>query len=101
MTVLTNAKGLTLYSFAPDTPTKSVCNGSCAQYWPPVPGHVSLAPGVSGTLTTITRSDGKSQIRLQRASLLYTYVSDTAPGMARGNNLTLNGGVWHEVTVSG
>ena len=32
---------------------------------------------------------------------LYTYIGDTAPGQARGNNLNLNGGVWHEVTTSG
>ena len=37
-TVLTNAKGFTLYSFAPDTSTKSNCNGSCVTYWPPVKG---------------------------------------------------------------
>jgi hypothetical protein len=30
VTVLTNAEGFTLYSFAPDTPAKSNCNGSCA-----------------------------------------------------------------------
>jgi len=36
--VLTNAKGFTLYSFAPDTPTTSKCNGTCAQNWPPVTG---------------------------------------------------------------
>jgi hypothetical protein len=30
---------------------------------------------------------------------LYTYIADTAPGQARGNNLNLNGGLWHEVTV--
>lgn len=100
VTVLTNAKGLTLYSFAPDTPTKSVCNGSCAQYWPPVPGHVTAGPGVTGTITTIKRSDGSSQ-STYNGHPLYTYVSDTAPGMASGNNLNLNGGVWHEVTVSG
>jgi len=35
-TVLTNAKGFTLYSFAPDTPNISKCNGSCAHFWPPV-----------------------------------------------------------------
>src|SRR5580692_1490526 len=29
-TVLTNAKGFTLYSFAPDTPASSKCYGSCA-----------------------------------------------------------------------
>jgi predicted lipoprotein with Yx(FWY)xxD motif len=100
VTVLTNAKGLTLYWFAPDTATKSVCNGSCAAYWPPVPGHVSLAPGVSGTLTTITRSDGSSQAAYN-GHPLYTYVSDHSLGQATGNNLNINGGVWHEVTVSG
>jgi hypothetical protein len=31
---------------------------------------------------------------------LYTYIGDTAPGQARGNNLTLYGGLWHEVRVS-
>jgi predicted lipoprotein with Yx(FWY)xxD motif len=100
VTVLTNAKGFTLYSFAPDTSTKSVCNGSCAQYWPPVPGHVTAGPGVTGTLGTITRSDGSSQATYN-GHPLYTYVSDTAPGQANGNNLNLNGGLWHEVTVSG
>jgi predicted lipoprotein with Yx(FWY)xxD motif len=100
VTVLTNAKGFTLYWFAPDTPTKSVCNGSCAQYWPPVPGHATAGPGVTGTLGTITRSDGASQATYN-GHPLYTYVSDTAPGQANGNNLNLNGGLWHEVTVSG
>jgi predicted lipoprotein with Yx(FWY)xxD motif len=98
VTVLTNAKGLTLYWFAPDTSTKSVCNGSCAAYWPPVPGHVSLAPGVAGTLGTITRSDGSSQATYN-GHPLYTYVSDHSPGQASGNNLNINGGLWHEVTV--
>src|SRR5580693_5290636 len=37
-TVLTNANGFTLYSFAPDTPATSKCYGSCATYWPPVTG---------------------------------------------------------------
>jgi predicted lipoprotein with Yx(FWY)xxD motif len=40
-TVLTNAKGLTLYVFAPDPRNKSTCYGSCAVYWPPVAGPVS------------------------------------------------------------
>jgi predicted lipoprotein with Yx(FWY)xxD motif len=30
---------------------------------------------------------------------LYTYVGDTVPGQAFGNNLNLNGGLWHEMTV--
>ena len=100
VTVLTNAKGFTLYWFAPDTATRSVCNGSCAQYWPPVPGHVTEGPGVTGTLGTITRSDGSSQATYN-GHPLYTYVSDTAPGQANGNNLNVNGGLWHEIAVSG
>ena len=32
---------------------------------------------------------------------LYTYVIYTAPGQAKGNGLSLSGGVWHEVTISG
>jgi hypothetical protein len=32
---------------------------------------------------------------------LYTYAGDTAPGQAFGNNLNLNGGLWHEMTVHG
>jgi predicted lipoprotein with Yx(FWY)xxD motif len=97
--VLTNAKGFTLYSFAPDTPTKSNCNGACAKFWPPVKGAVS-ASGVKGTFGTIKRSDGSVQATFD-GHPLYTYVGDTAPGQAKGNGLNLSGGVWHEVTTSG
>jgi len=61
VTLLTNATGFTLYSFAPDTPSRSNCNGTCAGYWPPVTGTPAPGPGVTGTLGTITRSDGTTQ----------------------------------------
>jgi predicted lipoprotein with Yx(FWY)xxD motif len=99
-TVVTNAKGFTLYWFAPDTATKSNCNGSCAQYWPPVKGPATAGTGVTGTLATIKRADGSVQASWN-GHPLYTYVSDTAPGQAKGNGLNLSGGVWHEVTISG
>ena len=98
-TVLTNGKGFTLYSFAPDTATKSNCNGACAKYWPPVKGPAT-ASGVKGTFATIKRSDGSTQATFD-GHPLYTYVGDTAPGQAKGNGLNLSGGVWHEVTTSG
>jgi predicted lipoprotein with Yx(FWY)xxD motif len=100
VTVLTNAKGFTLYWFAPDTTTKSNCNGSCAAIWPPVKGPVTAGPGVTGKLGTITRSDGSTQATYN-GHPLYTYVADTAPGQAHGNGLNVNGGLWHEVTASG
>src|ERR1700735_4459597 len=99
-TVLTNAKGHTLYWFAPDTATKSNCNGSCAHFWPPVKGPAAAGHGVTGTLATIKRADGSVQATWD-GHPLYTYVGATAPGMAKGNGLNLSGGVWHEVTIAG
>jgi predicted lipoprotein with Yx(FWY)xxD motif len=98
--LLTDAKGLTLYWFAPDTPTKSACYGSCAAYWPPVTGAPSAGPGVTGTLGAITRTDGTTQATYD-GHPLYTYVGDSSPGQANGNNLNLNGGLWHEVPITG
>jgi len=100
VTVLTNAHGRTLYWFALDTPTTSACTGSCAAYWPPVTGSPKAGPGVTGTLSTIKRPDGAVQATYD-GHPLYTYIGDSGPRQARGNNLDLNGGLWHEVRVSG
>ena len=99
VTVLTSAKGFTLYSFAPDTPTRSNCNGTCAQNWPPVKGPAT-ASGVTGTFGTIKRSDGSAQATFD-GHPLYTFAGDTAPGQAKGNGLNAAGGLWHEITTSG
>ncbi len=100
VTVLTNAKGRTLYWFAPDTATRSVCYGTCAAYWPPVRGAVTADPGITGRLGTIARSDGSVQATYD-GHPLYTYVGDTGAGQANGNRLNLNGGLWYEVIPSG
>jgi predicted lipoprotein with Yx(FWY)xxD motif len=97
--VLANAKGLTLYWFAPDTSTKSACYGSCAQYWPPVAGSAHAGNGITGKFGTIRRTDGSLQ-ETYNGHPLYTYVGDSGPGQANGNNLDLNGGFWHEVVVT-
>jgi predicted lipoprotein with Yx(FWY)xxD motif len=99
VTVLTNAKGMTLYWFAPDTPTKSACYGSCAAYWPPVYGAQKAGPGVTGKLGTIKRTDGTIQATYD-GHPLYTYIGDSHPGQATGNNINLNGGYWYEVRAS-
>src|SRR6201995_4896762 len=98
-TVLTSSKGFTLYSFAPDTPAKSNCNGTCAQNWPPVTGPVTAA-GVTGTFGTIRRADGSIQAIFD-GHPLYTFAGDTAPGQNKGNGLNAAGGLWHEITTSG
>jgi predicted lipoprotein with Yx(FWY)xxD motif len=98
-TVLTNAKGFTLYSFAPDTPAASKCYGSCAAYWPPVTGSPAASSALPGKVGTIKRTDGSEQLTYN-GHPLYTYIGDSAPGQANGNNLNLNGGLWHEVPAS-
>jgi predicted lipoprotein with Yx(FWY)xxD motif len=100
VTVLTNTSGFTLYWFAPDTPTRSTCYGTCAAYWPPATGTPTAGLGIPGTLGTINRSDGITQLTYN-GHPLYTYIGDTASGQNFGNNLNLNGGLWHEATVGG
>ena len=97
--VLTNAKGFTLYWFAPDSSTASKCNGACASFWPPLKGPVTGA-GIKGTFRTIKRSDGSVQATFD-GHPLYTFKGDKAPGQASGNGLNVNGGLWHQAVVSG
>jgi predicted lipoprotein with Yx(FWY)xxD motif len=99
-TVITNSKGFTLYAFAPDTSTKSNCNGSCTRFWPPLKGPVTAGPGVKGKIGTIKRSGGATQ-PTYNGHPLYTYVGDTKPGQDSGNNLNLSGGFWKVVPVTG
>jgi predicted lipoprotein with Yx(FWY)xxD motif len=56
-------------------------------------------PSRAGPVGTIRRADGSEQLTYN-GHPLYTYIGDTAPGQARGNNLNLNGGLWHDVPVS-
>jgi len=100
-TVLTDSRGFTLYWFVPDTSTKSKCTDKeCVTFWPPVKGPVTAGPGVTGTLGTITRPDGSLQATWD-GHPLYTFKGDSAPGQNKGDNLNANGGLWHEITLTG
>ncbi|HEY3979873.1 MAG TPA: hypothetical protein VGM79_21535 [Streptosporangiaceae bacterium] len=97
-TVLTSAKGLTLYSFAPDTSTKSTCNGACATQWPPV--KPATTSGVKAPFATIKRADGASQLTFHGRPM-YTFIGDKSAGQANGNGLNAFGGLWHEAPANG
>jgi len=97
--VLTNAQGMAVYWFAPDTSSKSNCSSSCLKYWPIVPGPATAGSGITGTLGVIT-TNGVKQATYD-GHPLYTYVADTSPGMVKGNGLNASGGLWWVMTPSG
>jgi predicted lipoprotein with Yx(FWY)xxD motif len=99
-TVLTNVKGFAVYSFAPDTMTRSDCTGACAAAWPPVKGPATAGVGLTGKLGTIKRPDGSTQATYN-GHPLYTFIKDTGPGTDKGNGVNAFGGLWHALTASG
>jgi len=97
--VLANASGYTVYWFAKDPRGSShpACTGQCLLSWHPVTGHPVAAKGVTLTakLGCITRPDGMVQATYNGYPL-YTFASDSAPGMTYGNGSAT---VWHVIKV--
>jgi predicted lipoprotein with Yx(FWY)xxD motif len=91
--VLADAKGMTLYTFDNDTvPGKSVCNGPCAQAWPPL---VAGAEAKSmGPWSVVIRDDGVKQWA-HKGKPLYTFVKDAKPADFNGNGVPKDKPVWH------
>lgn len=88
--VFANSNGMTLYTFDKDTtPGKSVCNGPCAQLWPPLAASADASP--MGEWTVITRDDGSKQWAYD-GKPLYTFSKDKAPGETNGQGFN---NVWH------
>jgi predicted lipoprotein with Yx(FWY)xxD motif len=88
--VLANANGYTVYWFARDPRGGShpACAGTCLLAWFPVKGQPMPVGGV--TLGCITRPGGMMQATYNGYPL-YTFGSDSAPGMTNGNG---SGGAW-------
>lgn len=88
--VLVGPNGLTLYIHAGDSATSSACNGACATAWPPLvvaSGQTAvLASGITGTLGTLTRSDGTVQVTFDGLPL-YGWKNDKAAGDTTGQNV--------------
>ena len=85
--VLTDAKGMSLYTFAKDADGKSACNGPCATNWPPL--AASADAKAMGDWTVITRDDGAKQWAY-KGKPLYAWTKDTKPGDTTGDGF-LNG----------
>ena len=86
-TILTDAHGMTLYYFTPDSPTKLACTGKCAKAWPPVLSTDASTPtsttSLPGTLSVLKDTNG-NQVSI--ADICYThFIKDSAPGQVTGH----------------
>jgi predicted lipoprotein with Yx(FWY)xxD motif len=85
-----DAKGMTLYTFDKDAGGKSMCNGPCAENWPPLMAADNAKP--TADMTIVARDDGK-KMWAYKGKPLYTFKKDTAPGETNGDGFM--NGVWH------
>lgn len=87
--ILTDAQGMSLYTFDKDGMGKSACNGPCAANWPPL----SATPDsvADGSWSIITRDDGSRQWAF-KGKPLYRWIKDQKPGDRTGDGFR---DVWH------
>ena len=81
---LTDAKGMTLYTFDRDAAGVSNCYDQCATNWPPLMAPASAT--AQGPWTTVTRRDGAKQWAYN-GKPLYTWIRDQKPGDTTGDGV--------------
>jgi predicted lipoprotein with Yx(FWY)xxD motif len=87
--VLTDANGMTLYTFDKDSAGVTNCYDKCATNWPPLFAAADAKP--EGDFTLVDRTDG-SKMWAYKGWPLYLWVKDTKPGDTTGDMV---GEVWH------
>jgi predicted lipoprotein with Yx(FWY)xxD motif len=99
--MLTDSLGWVVYSFDPDKASgKSVCNGKCAEAWPPLTttGAPEAGAGVDASkLGTFERADGRVQVTYNGWPLYY-WQKDQSPGQTTGQGVH---GVWWGLDAAG
>jgi predicted lipoprotein with Yx(FWY)xxD motif len=103
--VLVNAKGHTLYTFAPDQRRHVTCTGTCAHYWPPLKWKGSGKPTAGGSakakLLGLDANPSGGRVVTYDKWPLYTYAGDGAAGQANGQDISASGGKWYVITPGG
>jgi predicted lipoprotein with Yx(FWY)xxD motif len=98
--VLTGFSGRTLYYLSTETPSSLQCTGSCTTTWPPLEiaggATPTLASGVAGELTTLSRSDGSTQL-VYDGHPVYYYSGDSGVGQSNGQGVD---GTWFVMSVA-
>jgi predicted lipoprotein with Yx(FWY)xxD motif len=87
---LTDAAGMSLYTFAADVPGTSNCYERCAVAWPPLliedSAELTAGGGIPGDLGTTQRDDDTIQVTYNEWPLYY-WINDEAPGDTNGHNV--------------
>jgi predicted lipoprotein with Yx(FWY)xxD motif len=100
-TVLTDARGMTLYSLSAERNGRFICTSSaCVGVWHPLSASAGSQPnsGVA-SLAAVKRPDGSKQVTY-KGMPLYTFAEDRQPGDAKGQGLK-DVGTWTAVTLAG
>jgi predicted lipoprotein with Yx(FWY)xxD motif len=100
--ILVNGSGRTLYMFVPDKDKKVTCVSTCAKIWPPLFGSKAVASG--GAKQSLVGSDkdpAGGRVITYKGWPLYLYLGDTKSGVAFGQALNMNGGLWYVLAPSG
>jgi predicted lipoprotein with Yx(FWY)xxD motif len=87
--VLTDAKGMTLYTYDKDTAGVTNCYDKCAVNWPPLLATADAK--AEGDFTLVDRTDG-TKMWAYKGLPLYLWIKDTKPGETTGDGV---GEVWH------
>lgn len=81
---LVTPDGMTLYTFAGDSPGRSTCVQSCAERWPPFLAASPPAADRPGEFSILLREDGTPQMAF-RGKPLYRFAGDRQAGDALGH----------------
>jgi predicted lipoprotein with Yx(FWY)xxD motif len=99
--IVVDGKGMTAYFYDKDVASsgKSACTGTCTSEWSAVTSS-SAKPkvdGVTGTVATITGTDGGKQITINGRPI-YTFADDSSAGDTNGQG---DDGEWHVISPAG
>jgi predicted lipoprotein with Yx(FWY)xxD motif len=99
-TILVTRSGRTLYSLSAERHGRFVCTDrECLSFWTPLTVRKGARPrGTVGSLSTIRRPDGRTQVTY-RGRPLYTFYTDRRAGDVGGEGFR-DVGVWHAVAAN-
>ncbi|MGH9103108.1 MAG: COG4315 family predicted lipoprotein [Acidimicrobiales bacterium] len=99
--ILTDAKGRSLYLLTSEKGGQLRCSGSCLAIWPPLEGGTASPPAwLKGMLGTVSRAGGKSQVTVGGYPV-YTYSGDQGPAQVNGEGIKADSGTWELISSAG